>query len=79
MSSPSHAACRASARTHEIVMRVSQLAFDGSSVRSLSCKLACADRQKPVTAILATTTGIASHVGDDLACFVAPKLLHYLR
>jgi hypothetical protein len=75
MSSPSHAACRASARTHEIVMRVSQLAFDGSSVR---CKLACADRQKPVTAILATTTGIASHVGDDLACFVAPKLLHYL-
>jgi hypothetical protein len=43
MSSPSHAASRATARTRSMVLRVSQPALHGSSVRSLSKKLACAN------------------------------------
>jgi hypothetical protein len=70
MSSPSHAASRATARTRSMVLRVCQPALHGSSVRSLSKKLACAN-SLATDSLSALTTGAASRMGDDLAWFIA--------
>jgi hypothetical protein len=70
MISQSHAASRATARTPSMVLRVSQPALHGSSVRSLSKKLACAN-SLATDSLSALTTGAASRMGDDLAWFIA--------
>lgn len=67
MSSPSHAASRATARTRSMVLRVSQPALHGSL---LSKKLACAN-SLATDSLSALTTGAASRMGDDLAWFIA--------
>jgi hypothetical protein len=79
MSSPSHAAIRASARAHRMVLRVSQLASRRSSVRSRSKRCNCAGCREIGDSLSALTTGPASRVGDDLASFVAQSLPQCLR
>jgi hypothetical protein len=79
MSSPSHTASRAAAGTHWMVLRVSRRRLIAAVYDHLPSCAPVPVVAEPVTSIPALTTGPASHVGDDLACFVAPKLLHYLR
>jgi hypothetical protein len=79
MSSPSHAVFGATAEPTEW----SCVCHEGRLLAAVYDHLpSCAPVPavaEPVTAIPALTVGPASHLGDDLACFVAPKLRHYLR
>ena len=81
MSSPSHAASRATARTHSVVLRVSQPALDVSSVRSLSRQCARAERRRTSDRLLPPATwAFPSRVGDDLVSFVArTRPTHYVK
>ena len=81
MSSPSHAASRATARTHSIVLRVSQLALHVSSVRSLSKQCADAECRRTSDMLLPPGTRASlSRLGDDLVSFVARTCpTHYVK
>ena len=81
MSSPSHAASRATARTHSILLRVSQPAFDRGCIRSLSRRCACADSCTTSDRLLPTGTPASlSRLGDDLVSFVARTCpTHYVE
>jgi hypothetical protein len=79
MSSPPLAS-RASERAHRVVRRVSQTWPAQSCVRSRSKQ--CASTAWHKTSDRRPSPGPrapASHVGDDLACFVAQNRSYYLR
>jgi hypothetical protein len=76
MSSPSHAASRATTRTHLMVLRVSQPALDRRCVRSLRRQRACTDCRTTSDRLLPPGTRASlSRLGDDLVCFVARTCL----
>ena len=81
MSSPSHAASRATARTHSMVLRVSQPALHGSSVRSLSRQRARAECRRTSDRLLpAATWASQSRVGDNLvSCIARTRTTHYVE
>jgi hypothetical protein len=81
MSSPSHAASRATARTHSMVLRVSQPALDRRCVRSLRRQCAWTDCRRTSDRHLPPGTRASpSRVGDDLVSFVARTCpTHYVK
>ena len=81
MSSPSHAASRAIARTHSMVLRVSQVALDRGCVRSLSRQCPGADCRTTSDMLLPPGTRASlSRLGDDLVSFVARTCpTHYVE
>jgi hypothetical protein len=79
MSSPHHAAARASVRAHRMALRVSRRWAARSCVRSRSKQRASTAWHKPVAGVSRPNPGPASHVGDDLACVIAQSRSYYLR
>jgi hypothetical protein len=81
MSSPSHAASRAAAETHEMVLRVSRPAPNRLCVRSRSRQCARAECRRTSDRLLPPTTWASpSRVGDDLVSSVARTCpTHYVK
>ena len=80
MSSPSHAASRATARTHSIVLRVSQPILHVSSVRSRRRQCACAERRTSDRLLPPATWASQSRVGDNLvSCIARTRITHYVE
>ena len=80
MSSPSQAAPRATARTHSMLLRVSQPALPVWSVRSLSKQCARAEcRRTSDRLIRPVIRASPSRVGDDLVSFLARACTCSLR
>ena len=80
MSSPHHAASRASERAHRMALSVSRRWAPRSCVRSRSKQCAYTAWHKTCDRRLSPEPRApASHVGDDLACVVAQNRSYYLR